>query len=67
MIEYTKRAAQLSAKLELKAESLATPVRRTDALITAIVMNRGALLYTFNLKHLPPLLWWWLLRVVKLL
>ncbi|MEM1515548.1 MAG: type II toxin-antitoxin system VapC family toxin [Candidatus Bathyarchaeia archaeon] len=36
IIDYTKRDAQLSAELELKAESLGTPVRRTDAMIAAI-------------------------------
>jgi len=51
IIDYTKRDAQLSAELELKAESLGTPVRRTDAMIAAIVLNRGASLYTFDLKH----------------
>ena len=51
IIDYTKRDAQLSAELELKAESLGAPVRRTDAMIAAIVLNRGASLYTFDLKH----------------
>ncbi|MEM0172635.1 MAG: type II toxin-antitoxin system VapC family toxin [Conexivisphaerales archaeon] len=51
IIEYTKRDAQLSAELELKAESLGTPVRRTDAMIAAMVLNKGAYLYTFDLKH----------------
>jgi predicted nucleic acid-binding protein len=51
IIEYTKRDAQLSAELELKAESSGRPVRRTDAMIAAVVLNRGALLYTFDLKH----------------
>jgi len=51
VIEYTKRDAQLSAELELKAESLGKPVRRTDAMIAAMVINKGAYLYTFDLKH----------------
>ncbi len=51
VIEYTKRDAQLSAELELKAESLGKPSRRADAMIAAIVLNRGASLYTFDLKH----------------
>jgi len=50
-IEYMKRDAQLSAELELKAERLGKLVRRTDAMIAAIVLNRGALLYTFDLKY----------------
>lgn len=51
VIDYTKRDAELSAKLELKAEDLGMPTRRTDAMIASIVMNRGASLYTFDLKH----------------
>ncbi|MBS7646628.1 type II toxin-antitoxin system VapC family toxin [Candidatus Bathyarchaeota archaeon] len=51
VLEYTKRDAQLSAELELKAESSGTPARRTDAMIAAIVLNRGASLFTFDLKH----------------
>lgn len=50
-LEYTKRDAQLSAELELKAEDLGMPIRRVDAMIAAIVINRGAQLYTFDLKH----------------
>ena len=51
IIEYTKRDAQLSAELELKAESLGRPARRTDTMVAAIVLNRGASLYTFDLRH----------------
>ncbi|MEM1582452.1 MAG: type II toxin-antitoxin system VapC family toxin [Candidatus Bathyarchaeia archaeon] len=51
IIDYTRRDAQLSAELELKAERLGTQVRRTDAMIAAIVLNRGASLYTFDLRH----------------
>jgi len=51
IIEYTKRDAQLSAELELKAERSGKPVWRTDAMIAAIVLNRDSLLYTFDLKH----------------
>lgn len=51
VLEYTKGDAQLSAELELKAESLEKPVRRADAIIAAIILNRGAQLYTFDLKH----------------
>jgi len=51
VLDYTKRDAELSAELELKAEGLGMPVRRTDAMIAAIVLNKGASLYTFDLKH----------------
>jgi tRNA(fMet)-specific endonuclease VapC len=51
VLAYTKRDAELSAELELKAEALGMPTRRTDAMIAAIVLNKGASLYTFDLKH----------------
>lgn len=55
VLEYTKRDAGLSAELELKAERAGVPVRRTDTMIAAITMNRGASLYTFDLKHFEVL------------
>lgn len=51
VLDFTKVDAELSAELELKAERSGTPVRRTDAMIAAITINRGASLYTFDLKH----------------
>jgi len=55
VLDFAKRDAVLSAGLELKAEGLGTSIRRTDAMIAAITMNRGAKLYTFDLKHFEPL------------
>ncbi|MGQ9722759.1 MAG: type II toxin-antitoxin system VapC family toxin [Candidatus Jordarchaeum sp.] len=55
VIDYTKQDAGLSAELELKAESKGTPVSRTDAMIAATALNRGAKLFTFNVSHFSPL------------
>lgn len=55
VLNYEKRDASLSAKIELEAESLGSPIRRTDAMIAAITINNGASLYTFDLKHFQPL------------
>lgn len=55
VIDYTKQDAGLSAELELKAESKGTPVSRTDAMIAATALNRGAKLFTFNVSHFNPL------------
>lgn len=55
VLDYTKRDAQLSVELELKAEENGTPIRRTDAMIAAITMNRRAKLYTFDQRHFTSL------------
>ena len=55
VLDFAKRDAVLSAGLELKAEEMGVSIRRTDAMIAAITMNRGASLYTFDLKHFEPL------------
>jgi len=55
VLNFTKRDANLSAKIELEAESMGTPIRRTDAMIAAITLNNGASLYTLDLKHFQPL------------
>ncbi len=55
VLNYTKRDAGLSAEVELKAERMGLPIRRSDAMIAAITMNKGAALYTFDLKHFEPL------------
>lgn len=55
VLDYTKRDAALSAEIELKAESMGTPIGRTDAIIAAIALNRKASLYTFDTKHFSPL------------
>ncbi|MBN1280560.1 MAG: type II toxin-antitoxin system VapC family toxin [Candidatus Thermoplasmatota archaeon] len=50
-IEFSKEDALLSAKIELDAEQKGCMVSRIDAMITAIVINRKAQLFTFNKKH----------------
>lgn len=55
VLDYTKRGAELSSEMELKAEDMGRPVRRTDAMIAAIALNRGAVLYTFDLRHFNSL------------
>jgi len=55
VLDFVKRDAVLSAGLELKAEEMGMSIRRTDAMIAAITMNRGAKFYTFDLKHFEPL------------
>jgi len=55
VLDFAKRDAVLSAGLELKAEGMGMSIRRTDAMIAAITMNRGAMLYTFDLKHFEAL------------
>jgi len=55
VLNYTKKDASLSAKIELETESKGTPIRRTDAMIAAIAINKGASIYTLNLKHFQPL------------
>ena len=55
VIDYTKRDARISAKLELEAERRGATIRRTDAMIASIALNQGAALYTFDLAHFQPL------------
>jgi len=55
VLDYTKRDAELSAELELKAEGIGRPIRRADTMIAAIALNSGAALYTFDLRHFGPL------------
>ena len=55
VLSYTRDDASLSAKIELEAESRGVPIRRTDAMIAAIAINRGASLYTLDLKHFQSL------------
>jgi tRNA(fMet)-specific endonuclease VapC len=51
VLDYTKKDAALSSKLEQEGERTGTPVRRVDAMMAAIAMNNGAALYTLDLKH----------------
>jgi tRNA(fMet)-specific endonuclease VapC len=55
VLNYMKKDAVLSSKIELEAEERGTPIRRTDAMIAAITINNGAVLFTFDLKHFSPL------------
>lgn len=54
VLGYGKEDAVLSAKLELAAEKNGEPVRRTDAMIAAVAVNRSAQLYTFD-RHFRAL------------
>lgn len=51
ILNYTKKEAVLSSKIELEAEKKGNQLRRTDAMIAAIAINNAAKLYTFDLKH----------------
>jgi len=55
VLNYVKKDAVLSSKIEFEAEERGNPIRRTDAIIAAITMNNGATLYTFDLRHFSPL------------
>lgn len=55
VLNYTKRDAEFSAELEIKAERLGTPIRRTNAMIATIALNNEATLYTFDLAHFTVL------------
>ena len=55
VLNYTKKDATLSSKIELEAEEKGKPIRRTDAMVAAITINNGAALYTFDLTHFSPL------------
>jgi tRNA(fMet)-specific endonuclease VapC len=51
VLDYTKKDAALSSKLEQEGERTGSSVRRADAMMVAIVMNSGAALYTLDVKH----------------
>lgn len=55
ILDYSKKDAVLSSKLELEAEKKGKSIRRTDAMIAAIIINNGAMLYTFDLNHFNPI------------
>jgi tRNA(fMet)-specific endonuclease VapC len=55
VLDYGKKDAELSSRIELEAEKKGSPIRRTDAMIVAIVINNAAMLYTFDLKHFSPI------------
>jgi tRNA(fMet)-specific endonuclease VapC len=50
-VEFNKKDAELSAKIEYDLEKKGTIISRTDTMIAAIAINRKAKLYTFNTKH----------------
>jgi len=50
-IEYNKKDAELSAKIEIELEKKGKIIPRFDAMIAAISINRNAKIYTFNKKH----------------
>lgn len=50
-IEFNKKDAELSAKLEFQLEKKGKKVSRIDTMIAAIAINRKAKLFTFNKKH----------------
>ena len=51
VVDFTKEDAALSAKLEVKAEKKGNKIPRIDAMITAVAINRGFKLFTFNKDH----------------
>ena len=51
VLDYTKKDAVLSSKLELEVEKSGRPALRTDAMIAAIAINNRMSVYTFNIKH----------------
>jgi predicted nucleic acid-binding protein len=51
VVDFTKDDAELSAKLEVKAEKKGAKVPRFDAMIAAVAINRGFKLFTFNKDH----------------
>ena len=55
VLSFRKRDAVTAAKLELEMQRSGSAIRRTDAMIAAIVLNNGAVLYTFDVKHFEPL------------
>jgi len=50
-IEFNKKDAELSAKIEFDLEKKGKTVFRIDTMIAAIALNRKAKIYTFNKKH----------------
>ncbi len=50
-LEFNKKDAELSAKIEFDLEKKGKIIPRTDTMIAAIAINRKAKVYTFNKKH----------------
>ncbi len=51
VVDFTKEDANLSAKLEVKAERNGNKTPRLDTMIAAVAINKGLKLFTFNKKH----------------
>lgn len=51
ILSYSKKDAVLSSKIELEIEKKGKTCSRTDAMISAITINNGVKLYTFNQRH----------------
>ena len=54
VLDYTKRDAGLSAE-ELEADRRGRPIRRTDAMMASIALNKRTALYAFDLRCIQPL------------
>ena len=50
-LEFNKKDAELSAKIEYELEKKGKTALRIDTMIAAIAINRKAKIYTFNKKH----------------
>ncbi|MEF8849141.1 MAG: type II toxin-antitoxin system VapC family toxin [Candidatus Thermoplasmatota archaeon] len=50
-IEFNKKDAETSAKIECNLEKKGKTIPRTDTMIAAITINQKAKIYTFNQKH----------------
>ncbi len=55
VLNYTKKDASVSSKIELESERKGMLIRRTDSMIAAITINNAASLFTLDLKHFKPL------------
>ena len=50
-IEFNKKDAECSPKIEVDLEKKGNIIPRFDAMIAAIAINRNAKIFTFNKKH----------------
>ena len=55
ILNYTREDARISVRLELAAERVGAPIRRTDAMIAAIAINNEADFFTLDSKHFGPM------------
>jgi len=51
VVDFTKKDAELSARLEVKAEKKGNRIPRFDTMIAAVAINNDFKLFTFNTKH----------------